>query len=89
MGQLNIDNACSNSVNEEIGTTSLEALSCNLQFLDRFTNSQNENEIDRTGTIRQTVQGRINSIGGFITEAPLTGGPYVRVNGSWVEFTAP
>lgn len=63
MGDLNIENACSTSANKPIGTTALDAASCNLASLDRAVNSSEPTWTSRTGIVRDTLQGALNKLG--------------------------
>lgn len=63
MADLDIENACSTSANKPIGTTALDAASCNLSSLDRAVNSSESTWTSRTGIVRDTIQGALNKLG--------------------------
>ena len=63
MGNLNIDNACSTSANEPVGTTSLAAAACNLGHLDRIANSSALTDQNRIGQNIDTIRGLLNKLG--------------------------
>ncbi len=57
MSSLDIPNACTTSANEPVGTTSLEAASCNLGHLDRVSNSVALTSTNRLGRVVPTIAG--------------------------------
>ncbi len=57
MSGLDIDNACSLSANEPVGTTTLEAAACNLGHLDRIATSQDTTSVNRRGRVDPTIAG--------------------------------
>ncbi len=84
MSSLDIPNACTNSANEAVGTTSLAAASCNLSHLDNIANSTELTATSRTGIVRDTITGfntkadtALNDLGnsfGFIIQGDFTTG---------------
>lgn len=62
MSDLNIDNACSVSKSEPIGTTSLAAAACNLSYLDMISNSNLESATNRVGESTPTVKESLRRI---------------------------
>lgn len=73
MPRLDIDNACTTSANEQVGTTSLAAASCNLSHLDRIANSQENTSVNRVGTQQLTVAGLGSNFGFIIAGDFATG----------------
>lgn len=63
MASIDIPNACSTSRNEQVGTTSLEALSCNLGHIDRVVNSSELTAPNRLGVVSDTLRGALNKLG--------------------------
>ncbi len=57
MSGLDIDNACSLSANEPVGTTTLEAAACNLGHLDRIATSTDATSVNRRGRVDPTIAG--------------------------------
>ncbi|AUR95648.1 parallel beta-helix repeat protein [Vibrio phage 1.210.O._10N.222.52.C2] len=84
MASIDIPNACSTSANEPVGTTSLEAASCNLSFTDRFANTTDLTVTNRVGLTQDSVSGIqakgeavINELGasfGFIIQGDFSTG---------------
>ncbi len=54
---IDIPNACTTSANQALGTTSLEALSCNLGFTDNFANTTVLTVTNRVGLLQDSVAG--------------------------------
>jgi hypothetical protein len=54
---IDIPNACTTSANQALGTTSLEALSCNLGFTDNFANTTALTVTNRVGLAQDSVAG--------------------------------
>lgn len=57
MGNLNIENACTTSRDEPVGTASLAAAACNLGHLDRVANSDELTDDNRIGKTVDTIAG--------------------------------
>ena len=84
MSSIDIPNACTTSANEPVGTTSLEAASCNLSFTDRFANTTDLTVTNRVGLTQDSVAGIqakgeavINELGasfGFIIQGDFATG---------------
>lgn len=74
MSKLDIDNACSSSAGEAVGTTSLAAASCNLGHLDNIANSELLSDVNRVGVTRDTVAGFQSKVNLALREAELSFG---------------
>ncbi len=73
MSILDIENACQNSANESLGTTSLAAASCNLSHLDKIANSQELTATNRVGDEQSTIAGLASGYGFIIVGDFSTG----------------
>lgn len=83
MSTLDIDNACSTSSNEPVGTTSLAAASCNLGYLDKLVNSTDSTVTNRVGSSSPTISERNITLNSFEADA------LQRVNAIGVIFDSP
>lgn len=83
MASLDIDNACTTSRNEPVGTTSLPAASCNLSFLDRLSNTTDPTATNRVGVTIPSISGRNATLDTFEATA------LQRVNDIGVIYDSP
>lgn len=90
MSSIDIANACDLSSSEPIGTTSLEAASCNFSHVDNLSISSLTETQNRAGNTVKTVTGYsqciLNPTNAIYEDAPFNSVTYGRMGGVWVSL---
>ncbi|MDB4306045.1 hypothetical protein N9980_00600 [bacterium] len=73
MASLDIDNACALSASEPVGTTSNEALACNMKTIDAVVNSTDLTTTNRVSKTIDTLEGLSQKFGWIIAGEFVTG----------------